>query len=102
VAWTAATSCSGVACTSSYYGGGIHASKDATAKCPAQFHFGDKDGGIPLGNVHEIKEAQPDIPTYVYDDAAHGFCCDERDSFNAGACERARERTLALLAANVG
>ena len=102
VAWTAATSCSGVACTSSYYGGGIHASKDATAKCPAQFHFGDKDGGIPLGNVHEIKEAQPDVPTYVYDDAAHGFCCDERDSFNAGACERARERTLALLAANVG
>ena len=102
VAWMAATTCTGVACASCYYGGGIYATKDATAKCPVQFHFGDNDGGISLGNVHEIKEAQPDIPTYVYDDSGHGFCCDERDSFNPSACGRARERTLSQLAANVG
>ena len=102
VSWMAATQCSGVAAASCYYGGGIHATKDATAKCPVQFHFGDKDGGIPLSNVAEIKEAQPDVPTYVYDDAGHGFCCDERDSFNSGACGRARERTLALFAEHVG
>ena len=102
VSWTAATQCSGVAAASCYYGGGIHATRDATAKCPVQFHFGDKDGGISLGNVAEIKEAQPDVPTYVYDDSGHGFCCDERDSFNAGACGRARERTLALFAEHLG
>lgn len=102
VSWMAATGCDGVAAASCYYGGGIHASKDATPKCPVQFHFGDKDGGIPLNQVAEIKEAQPDIPCFVYDDAGHGFCCDDRESFNAGACERARERTLSLFAANVG
>jgi carboxymethylenebutenolidase len=67
-----------------------------------QFHFGDKDGGISLSNVHDIKEAHPDIPCYVYDDSGHGFCCDERDSFNPGACQRGRERTLTLFAENVG
>lgn len=102
VSWMAATGCDGVAAASCYYGGGIHASKDATPKCPVQFHFGDKDGGIPLNQVAEIKEAQPDIPCFVYDDAGHGFCCDDRESFNAGACERARERTLSLFATNVG
>ena len=102
VSWMAATGCDGVAAASCYYGGGIHASKDATPKCPVQFHFGDKDGGIPLNQVAEIKEAQPDIPCFVYDDAGHGFCCDDRESFNAGACERARERTLAMFAESVG
>lgn len=102
VTWLAATSCDGVSAASCYYGGGIHAMKDATPKCPVQFHFGDKDGGIPLSQVSDIKEAQPDVPCFVYDDAGHGFCCDDRESFNAGACQRARERTLALFGENVG
>jgi carboxymethylenebutenolidase len=102
VAWMAACHCSGLAASSCYYGGGIHAKKDDAPKCPVQMHFGDKDGAIPLNQVHEIKEAHPDIPVYVYDDAGHGFCCDERDSFNEGACRRARERTLALFGQNVG
>lgn len=102
VTWMAATGCDGVAAASCYYGGGIHAMKDATPKCPVQFHFGDKDGAIPLNHVAEIKEAQPDIPTFVYDDAGHGFCCDDRDSFNEGACKRARERTLSLFGQHVG
>ncbi len=102
VTWMAATGCDGVAAASCHYGGGIHASRDATPKCAVQFHFGDKDGGIPLSQVHEIKEAHPDIPCYVYDDAGHGFCCDERDSFNKRACGRAQERTLALFAEHVG
>lgn len=102
VAWMAACHCSGLAASSCYYGGGIHAKKDDSPKCPVQMHFGDKDGAIPLNQVHEIKEAHPDIPVYVYDDAGHGFCCDERDSFNEGACKRARERTLALFGQNVG
>ncbi len=102
VSWTAATECDGVSAASCFYGGGIHGTRDATPKCPVQFHFGDKDGGISLSNVHEIKEAHPDIPCYVYDDSGHGFCCDERDSYNAGACERARERTLTLFAENLG
>ena len=98
----AATGCSGLSAASCFYGGGIHAQKDKTPKVPVQFHFGDKDGGIPLNQVAEIKEAHPDIPCFVYDDAGHGFCCDERQSYNKGACERAHARTLALFGENVG
>jgi carboxymethylenebutenolidase len=102
VTWMAACDCTGVAAASCYYGGGIAAMKDKSPKCPVQMHFGDKDGGIPLNQVAEVKEAHPDIPVFVYDDAGHGFCCDERDSFNEGACKRARERTLTLFGSNVG
>ena len=102
VVWMAACRCDGLAAASAYYGGQIVQLKDEKPKCPVQFHFGDKDGGIPLQAVHEIKETHPDIPTFVYDDAGHGFCCDDRDSYNAGACQRARERSLALFAQHVG
>ncbi len=102
VSWMGATQCSGLAAASTFYGGGIHASRTATPKCPVIFNFGDKDGGISLNQVAEIKEAHPDIPCYVYDDAGHGFCCDERESYNKGACERAHARTLALFGEHVG
>jgi len=102
VSWMAATQCDGLAAASTFYGGGIHAKKGDTPKCPVIFNFGDKDGGIPLLQVHEIKEAHPDIPCYVYDDAGHGFCCDERESYNLGACERAHERTLTLFGEHIG
>ena len=102
VSWMAATGCKGLSAASTFYGGGIHAKRSETPKCPVIFNFGDKDGGIPLSQVAEIKEAHPDIPCYVYDDAGHGFCCDERESYNKGACERAHARTLAHFAANIG
>jgi carboxymethylenebutenolidase len=102
VSWMAACHCKGLAAAVTYYGGGIHAKKDDKPGCPVQMHFGDKDGAIPLNQIHEIKEAHPDIPVFVYDDSGHGFCCDERDSFNDGACQRARERTLSFFAQNVG
>lgn len=102
VAWLAACKCDGLSAASTFYGGGIHASREDTPKCPVIYNFGDKDGGIPLSQVHDIKEAHPDIPCYVYDDAGHGFCCDDRESYNQGACERGHARTLALFGQNVG
>ena len=102
VVWMAACRCNGLSAASGYYGGQIAQLKNEKPKCPTQLHFGDKDGGIPLSAVHEIKQAHADIPTFVYDDAGHGFCCDDRDSFNPGACQRARERTLALFGQHVG
>ncbi len=102
VSWLAACNCSGLAAASTFYGGGIHAKRTDTPSCPVIFNFGDKDAGIPLSQVAEIKEAQSDIPCFVYDDAGHGFCCDERDSYNPGACERAHARTIALFGEHVG
>ena len=96
VSWLGACQCDGLSAASTFYGGGIHAKREDTPKIPIIFNFGDKDGGISLSQVHEIKEAHPDIPCYVYDDSGHGFCCDERESYNQGACERGHTRTLEL------
>ena len=55
-----------------------------------------------MGDVQAIRDAHPDVPTFVYDDSAHGFCCDDRDVYNAGAEARCHERALALFAQHVG
>jgi len=101
VSWLAACKCNGLSAASTFYGGGIHAKREDTPKVPVILNFGDNDGGIPLSQVHDIKEANPEIPCYVYDEAGHGFCCDDRESYNQGACERAHKRTLDHFASNV-
>lgn len=103
VTWLSATSIPGFACASGYYGGGIAAKKDLKPMCPVQLHFGDRDAAIPLKDVDAIKAAQPDVKVFVYDDAPHGFCTDDRPgSWQADACKRATGRSEALMAANVG
>ncbi len=103
VAWISACGIDALACSVSCYGGGVAArAANDTPNCPVQFHFGDKDHAIPLGDVQAIRDAHPDIPSFVYDDSAHGYCCDDRDVFNAGSCERTHGRALELFAAHVG
>ena len=103
VAWISACGLDSLACSVSCYGGGVAArAAGDTPRCPVEFHFGDKDHAIPMGDVQTIRDAHPDVPSFIYDDAAHGFCCDDRDVYNAGACERAHARALALFAEHVG
>jgi len=102
VAWLAGCNLDGLACSIGLYGGGIAArAANDTPKCPVQLHFGDKDMAIPLAGVDTIREAHPDIPIFVYDDAGHGFCCDDRDSFNPDACARATRRALDFVVKNM-
>jgi carboxymethylenebutenolidase len=97
-AYVAACAVDGVSAAMPFYGGGIAARVgDMQPKCPTQFHFGDKDAAIPLDDLQKIKDALQDSPMYVYDDAGHGFTCDDRDSFNPGATDRAFERALAWM-----
>lgn len=103
VAWISGCNLDSLACSVSCYGGGVAArAGNDKPKMPMQLHFGDKDHAIPMGDVHIIREAHPDIPSFIYDDAAHGFCCDDRDVFNPGACERAHGRALEFFAQHVG
>ena len=103
VAWISACGLDSLACSISCYGGGVAArAANDTPKCPVQFHFGDKDHAIPMGDVQKIRDAHPDIPSFIYDDSAHGFCCDDRDVYNEGACQRAHERALAMFAEHAG
>lgn len=93
--YVAACTVDGVSAAMPFYGGGIAARVgDLKPKCPVQFHFGDKDAAIPLDDLQTIKDALQDSPLYVYDDSGHGFTCDDRDSYNEGATQRAFARAL--------
>jgi len=96
-AFLAACRIPGIAAAVSYYGGMIGKFADEKPKCPLQMHFGEKDEGIPLATVEEIKKKQPQAETYIYPGAPHGFYCDERASYRQDAADLAWSRTQEFL-----
>ncbi len=103
VAWISGCNLDSLACSVVCYGGGVAArAANDTPKMPIQLNFGDKDQAIPMGDVQKIRDAHPEIPSFVYDDSAHGFCCEERDVLNAEARERCHGRATAFIDANIG
>lgn len=97
VAWWGATRTHAFKAAVGWYGGGIAATRGEMPNCPVQLHFGEADAGIPLSDVELIRAAQPAVEIHTYCDAGHGFGCDERGSYDAGAAASAHERTLAFL-----
>ena len=97
LAWNAACRTHDFVAAVSWYGGGIAAHCTETPHCPVQLHFGERDTSIPHADVGAIRAAHPEVELYVYDDAEHGFGCDERASYNAKAFVSAQERSIAFL-----
>lgn len=93
MAWLAATRVTGIAASSSYYGGGTVNYIDEIPQCPVMFHFGDQDHAIPMEQVDTIKAKQPNSALHIYP-AGHGFNCDQRGSFEEVSARIARERTV--------
>jgi carboxymethylenebutenolidase len=81
-----------------YYGGMIGKFADEKPKCPLMMHFGEKDEGIPMATVGEIKTKQAQAETYIYPGAPHGFSCDERASYRKEASDLAWKRTTDFFA----
>jgi carboxymethylenebutenolidase len=79
-----------------YYGRATHEFRHEKPNIPALLHFGRFDSLIPIENVQEFQEAQPETMVHVYE-AGHGFNCDQRTDFNPQAAQLARERTLSFL-----
>jgi carboxymethylenebutenolidase len=102
VAWWGATRTTSFSASSAWYGGGIPGTKNESAHCPVQMHFGEKDASIPMTDVDAVRAAQPKVEVYVYDGAQHGFGCDERGSYSAPDYELAQKRTLDFFAKNLG
>jgi carboxymethylenebutenolidase len=102
VAWISGCNLDSLAATVACYGGGVagRAAND-TPKVPIQMHFGDKDHAIPMGDVQKIRDAHPDVSTFIYDDSGHGFCCEERDVHNASARARCHARSLEFIGAHM-
>lgn len=87
-----------VACAVSFYGGGVaRLTERLRPAVPVQYHFGATDSFIPEAAIATIRAADPAGEVFVYDGAGHGFCCDDRDSFDAAATRVAEARAQAFL-----
>lgn len=93
IAFLAATRLSGISAAVGYYGGAIAKHAGENPKCPVMLHFGAQDQGIPLSDVDVIKQKRPEIEIFIYDEAGHGFSCDERGSFHGPSADIAWTRT---------
>jgi carboxymethylenebutenolidase len=100
----------------SFYGGGISApegpggaastiSRTAKINCPILCLYGALDAHIPPDQTSAVeaalKAAGRDAEVVIYPDADHGFFCNERASYNAGAAADAWQRLTQLFAANL-
>jgi carboxymethylenebutenolidase len=90
-----------VSCAVAYYGGRISQNLATLPKKPVMFHFGERDGHIPMSDVEAIRAAYPAGLYHTYP-AGHGFNCNERPDFDAPSSALALERTLAFFADHVG
>jgi carboxymethylenebutenolidase len=85
---------SGIACAIGYYGSGVVDEHQQKRKIPTLLHFAENDPLIPFEDVAQFRAHRPDVSAFSYPSAAHGFNCDERDSYNEEAAQKALERTL--------
>ena len=93
--WRAAEKVTGLSAAVSYYGGGMTVGDEPARKpaVPVMSHFGEEDTHIPVDGVKAFETLHPEVEVHLYA-ANHGFNCDERGSFHAGAAATALERTL--------
>ena len=99
-----------------FYGGGIAApqgpggaastvSRTSGIKGAMMCFFGGQDAMIPPDQVDAIRAAISDAgvrgEVVVYDDADHGFHCDQRDSYNPTAAKDAWRRVTELFTAEL-
>ena len=103
LAWRAAESVWDLSAAVTYYGGGMTAGSEVFRKpaVPTIAHFGDKDAHISVESVETFARINPDVQVHLYE-ANHGFNCDRRESYEAGAAIAALERSLLHFGQYVG
>jgi len=102
IAFLSAARLSGLSAAIGYYGGRIVTFADEKPKCPTQLHFGAKDQSIPMTDIEIIKQKRSDCEIYVYQEAGHGFHCDERGSYHQPSAALAWDRAQAFLNKHMG
>ena len=101
--WRSAEKVRGLAASVAYYGGGMTVGGELSRKpaVPTMAHFGDQDAHISVESVRAFEQAHPEVEVHLYA-ANHGFNCDQRGSYNAGAAATALERSLYHFAKHLG
>ena len=84
-----------------YYGSSIPEFLELNVNCPGLLHFGKEDRGIPPSAIEKvktyIKKNKNKVELFEYENADHGFNCNERKSYNKIAAKMAYEKTLKFL-----
>ncbi len=103
LAWRSAEKVRGVSAAVSYYGGGMTAGTEPSRRpaVPTMAHFGELDAHIPVDSVKAFAQAHPEVEVHLYA-ANHGFNCDQRGAYDAGAAATALERSLYHFGKHVG
>ena len=87
-----------------YYGSEIPNFLDKKINNPTMLHFGKLDEGIPADKILKIKSFSKDqkhsLVIHEYENADHGFNCEDRKSFNKMASISSLERSLAFIDEN--
>jgi carboxymethylenebutenolidase len=96
MAWLAATRLDPAAAVG-YYGGQIARLAQENPRCPVMLHFGELDKHIPKQGIDPVEAAHPETQVYWYENADHGFNCNDRSTYNPEAAKLARQRSLAFL-----
>ena len=101
--WRAAEQVRGLSAAVAYYGGGMTVGSEPSRHpaVPTMAHFGDQDAHISVESVKAFEKAQPEVEVHLYA-ANHGFNCDQRGSYNAGAAATALERSLYHFGKHIG
>lgn len=101
--WRSAEKVRGLSAAVAYYGGGMTAGSEPSRRpaVPTMAHFGDQDTHISVESVKAFEKAHPEVEVHLYA-AQHGFNCDQRGSWNAGAAATALERSLYHFGKHVG
>jgi carboxymethylenebutenolidase len=92
----------GIAAAVSYYGRATATWLELQPRCPVMYHFGKLDPLIPPATVAAIRAGRPRGVFHVYDEAGHGFNCDERHEYHAESATLALKRTLEFLRRYIG
>ncbi len=94
LAYASANRVNGVACVVAYGGKATVSAYQEKRRVPTLLHFGENDALIPLEQIAQFRCHRPDVSAFTYPNAAHGFDCDGRDSFQEEAAHKALDRTL--------
>ena len=101
--WRSAETVTGLSAAVAYYGGGMTAGTEPARRpaVPTMAHFGERDTHISVDSVKAFEHAHPEVEVHLYD-ANHGFNCDQRGAYDAGAAATALERSLYHFGKHVG
>jgi len=101
LSWNVACSAYGLDASVCFYGSQITNFLTKEPKCPTQVHLGQKDSSINTEAQNKIidfsKQSQTNIEVFNYENADHGFFCDQRDSYHKESADLSYIRTLEFL-----